>query len=81
VPPDPLRTRIYFLNVLPMAKRLAFVRAARKGAERNLVEVRAECKRWRQQGGMRYLADRGALCAMETRCEWLREVEKALSNS
>lgn len=78
VPPDPVRTRIHFLDVLPRAKRLAFVRSALKGAHRNLSKVRAECQRSKVQGGVPYWVARGALYTMEARCKWLRQIQQIL---
>jgi DNA-binding PadR family transcriptional regulator len=78
VPPDPLRTRIRFLGLLPPAQQRAFMGSARRSAERNLSVVRRDCEQWRTVGGPRYFIAKGALMMMEARCEWIRDVERSV---
>jgi DNA-binding PadR family transcriptional regulator len=81
VPPDPLRTRVRFLDLLSPREQASFLKMAQRSASENLRSVRADCERWKSQGGFRYLIARGAALAMEARCRWLREVQKTLSAS
>jgi hypothetical protein len=81
VPPDPLRTRMYFLDLLPEKSRRKFMKAALLGAERNLLKVREDWKNRKSAGGVWYLAALGALASMEARRDWLRAVQKGLARS
>jgi DNA-binding PadR family transcriptional regulator len=81
VPPDPLRTRMYFLDLLPEKRRRKFVKAALMGADENLSKVREDCKNRKSAGGVWYLAALGALHSMEARRDWLRSVQKGLDRS
>jgi len=78
VPPDPLRTRIRFLGLLAPAQQRAFVKSARRSAERHLLAVRRDCDRWRTVGGPRYFVAKGALMMMEARCRWIRDVDRSV---
>jgi DNA-binding PadR family transcriptional regulator len=79
VPPDPLRTRVRFLELLSPGRRVAFLRSARASVNYQMQVVQADCKRWKSERGFRYMMSRGALASMEARHRWLREVEIELS--
>jgi DNA-binding PadR family transcriptional regulator len=81
VPPDPLRTRVRFLDLLSPLEQISFLKMAQQSTRQNLLSVEADCKRSKPQGGFRYLIALGALVAMEARCEWLREVQKTMSTA
>jgi DNA-binding PadR family transcriptional regulator len=71
-PPDPIRTRVNFLGLLPAADRAAFLAAAAEAIAAGLAALAAapdkagldECER---------LALRGSLRTMEARLAWVRE--------
>ncbi len=77
-PPDPLRTRIAFMTVLPAAERLAFL----KEIETRLVKLLAV----EEAGAAERRADnphfvwmvRGAIAMQKTRLKWLRGVITSL---
>lgn len=79
VPPDPLRTRIRFLEILAPPLRRHFVRNAYQAARRHLAVIEEECAS--REGGNIYLhlTSRGALLSMHARIEYLREVAARLS--
>lgn len=78
VPPDPLRTRIRFLGVLPVGKQKEFLSVALRSVEGHLGEMRRDYKERRARGGFEYWMARGALMAMRARRAWLREIVVAL---
>jgi DNA-binding PadR family transcriptional regulator len=78
VPPDPLRTRIRFLDAINPSQRRAFLRDAHRRTQAHLRAVEADCERRRPKGGFQYLIARGALLSMQSRCAFLREVAESL---
>ena len=78
VPPDPLRTRIRFLGLLPLEKQKELLRVAQQSVEWHLLEMLSDCRRRRVKGGFEYWMARGALMAMRARRAWLREMVAAL---
>lgn len=78
VPPDPLRTRVRFLDLLSPREQASFLKMAQQSARQNQRTVEADCRSLKPQGGFRYLIALGAVLAMEARCRWLREVQKTL---
>jgi DNA-binding PadR family transcriptional regulator len=78
VPPDPLRTRIRFLGVLPLEKQKELLRVAQQSVDWHLGEMLRDYKERRAKGGFEYWMARGALMAMRARRAWLREMVMAL---
>ena len=78
VPPDPLRTRIRFLGVLPVGKQQELLRVALQRVEWHLGEMLRDYKDRRAKGGFERWMARGALMAMRARRAWLREMVAAL---
>jgi DNA-binding PadR family transcriptional regulator len=74
VPPDPLRTRVRFLEAVGNNQREAFLLNAHQRTQTHLRAVEADCERKRAKGKFQYLMARGALLSMQSRCAFLREV-------
>ncbi len=74
VPPDPLRTRIRFLGLLPLEKQKELLKVAHQSVEWHLLEMLSDFKKRRAKGGFEYWMARGALMAMRARRAWLREM-------
>lgn len=80
VPPDPLRTRLSFLAVLPAAARRAFVEEALAGNRAALQAARADLREARKgPDPWRRLVARGALAALRARKGWLEVVRRSLA--
>jgi DNA-binding PadR family transcriptional regulator len=80
VPPDPLRTRIRFLDALPPAKQKAFLKSAQIAVEMHLAEMRRDYPQRRAKGGFELWMARGALLAMRARLSWLRQLARAVGS-
>lgn len=78
VPPDPLRTRIRFLAVLPKGEQRAFVSNAWLQMQIQLLAVEKDCETPNAAGPFYDLMARGALLSMRSRCVFLKEVAHAL---
>lgn len=78
VPPDPLRTRVRFLDAISLSQQRAFVQNAQQRTQAHLRSVEADCEQKRAKGGFEYLMARGALLSMQSRCAFLQEVADAL---
>jgi len=78
VPPDPLRTRVRFLDAISTDQREAFLVNAHQRTQAHLRAVEADCERKRAEGEFQYLMARGALLSMQSRCAFLREVAEVL---
>ena len=78
VPPDPLRTRIAFMTVLPAARRRKFV----EEVEARLAEFVGVSERTHAEGRFANdyfeLMSRGAVAMQRTRLEWVRGVVATL---
>jgi DNA-binding PadR family transcriptional regulator len=73
VPPDPLRTRVGFLGILPPAERQAFVAGALAGVEAHMRIVHSDLERRRaDRSPWERLTARGALAMLKARRAWLR---------
>jgi hypothetical protein len=74
---DPIRTRVFFLDLIPLARRRAFVRHA---AAETLAAVKRQRLKVDEARGSaaEYLGRLGALRQLEARLSWLREVERIL---
>ena len=68
VPPDPLRTRLSFLAVLPAARRARFLAHAVQALERELEAYQGHARPERDE----LLARSAALAAMRARLGWFR---------
>jgi DNA-binding PadR family transcriptional regulator len=79
IPPDPLRTRVRFLEALSVRERRAFIVAARRAARRQLRVLEADVAVQRALGPFHCLMSRGALLAMQARLDFLDESAKSLS--
>ena len=73
-PPDPIRTRVGFLGLLPPADRTAFLAAAAAGLRRQLARLAAETS----DDPFDRLAARGSCRMTEARLAWLRDVAAEL---
>ena len=78
VPPDPLRTRIDFLGMLPTRVGRKFLQAAASGVEQQLSKIQHDMKRRKLNRGFDYWTARGAVLSMQARLRWLKEIAKAL---
>jgi len=78
VPPDPLRTRVRFLDVLNARQRRAFFQDAYQRMWAHVRTIQADCERKHGKGGFPYLMARGALLSIQSRCIFLKEAAEAL---
>ncbi len=78
VPPDPLRTRVRFLDAISRNQQRAFLQNAHQRTQAHLRAVEADCEQKRAKGGFEYRMARGALLSMQSRCAFLQEVADAL---
>jgi DNA-binding PadR family transcriptional regulator len=81
VPPDPLRTRLRFLEALSSLERCAFLAVAERELQTQLARVTDDCARRAQDGGYAYLVALGARTALQARLDWIREVAAVHSRS
>lgn len=78
--PDPIRTRLHFLQLLKSAgERTAFLAYAEELTLRAIGETRAFLKLERQNSEFDYLASVGGLYGLEARLKWLRMVRRQLA--
>ena len=75
ITPDPLRTRVYFLDALAPRRRKAFFMQARAALEEHLAVLAAQDTR----ETLDRLALRGAIALTRARIAWLEDVRRALS--
>lgn len=80
-PPDPLRTRLYFLEALPAPLRRRFLAEAEERVRGQLARLEEGADWDGGEGPWTVLADRGALRAMAGRLAWLEEVRRALERA
>jgi DNA-binding PadR family transcriptional regulator len=78
VPPDPLRTRVRFLDAMSNNQQRVFLLNAHQRTQAHLSVVEADCARKRAKGRFQYLMARGALLSMQSRCAFLQEVADML---
>lgn len=81
VPPDPLRTRIAFMSVMPVAGQRALLRHAATRMREHLELAERYAAATRSDGLYFELMGRGAIAMMRTRLEWIASVERALAQS
>jgi DNA-binding PadR family transcriptional regulator len=77
-PPDPLRTRVRFLGLLPKTDQKAFVLSAWDQVHVQLLAVEEDCATPNAAGPFYDLMARGALLTMQSRCRFLEEVADAV---
>ena len=76
---DPLRTRLYFLSVLPPGVQRAFLQHTRQKLLDQLVATRQDAERYRVSGDdFSRLAAAGGVMELESRIRWTELVARAL---
>jgi DNA-binding PadR family transcriptional regulator len=81
VPVDPVRTRMFFLGVLPPEEQEAFLADAEAKARAGVKALREEHEEHlRKEEAWEARATRGALLTQEARIEWLAEVRREIRN-
>lgn len=79
---DPIRTRVYSLDILDADERRQFVDDALEQTGRHMAVVRADCEAHRRAGSfLQHLGSRGVLSEMRARIRWLQELREALPRS
>lgn len=79
VPPDLIRTRIYFLGAVTLGERRAMLRSAAMQVEHELAANRAKLKQSRDEGNLfGELALEGIMLAMRARLKWLHKIAGAV---
>lgn len=75
IPPDPLRTRLSFLAVLPDDRRDVFLSRAEEQIRAQANDAEHECRRNLRAGRtLDYHISRGVLLVTKARLRWIREV-------
>jgi DNA-binding PadR family transcriptional regulator len=80
-PPDPLRTRVYFLGLLPARERRAFLARALAQLTAQIDELERYARSWPAEGATRYsrLASDGLTELARARHRWLAKVQAELA--
>jgi DNA-binding PadR family transcriptional regulator len=81
VPPDPLRTRLRFLEALPPAHQRQFLADAEALVHAHLARLQEEAEKSRVEGLYDFMNARGAVLAMEARLQWIREIGVAIAKA
>jgi DNA-binding PadR family transcriptional regulator len=81
VPPDPLRTRIAFMGVLPPAEQVAFLREVESGLIDSVAEEAHFVERGVADGANFELMARGAADMQRARLAWVRELLRRMDGS
>ena len=76
--PDPVRTRLHFLELLPPSRRAHFLKQALKLTDAAIVRTRAFLAEERANSEFDYLASLGGLYQLQARRKWLSELTAAL---
>lgn len=80
VPPDLVRTRVYFLGAIAPAERRSMLRDAAKRVRGQLAANRKKLKRFKSTGNVfAALAVEGIILVMQARLDWLRRIESSPS--
>jgi DNA-binding PadR family transcriptional regulator len=79
VPPDPLRARIAFMNILPAAEQQAMLREIETRMRGQLARARRSLAAGDPGGHTFDLMARGAVAMLQTRVEWIASVRRALA--
>ena len=78
IPPDPLRTRLSFLAVLPDEQREAFLSRAEETIRAEARDAARACREELGAGRtLDYLISRGVLLVSRARLRWIREVARS----
>ena len=77
---DPIRTRTFFLDVLPAAERRAFVIEAERRTSEALEQFRKDSASMKERS-LEYLARLGGSHALEARRRWLRTIRERVSSA
>jgi DNA-binding PadR family transcriptional regulator len=78
VPPDPLRTRLPFLEVLPVAERRAYLDRAAARMRVHLERSREKLGVARREGPREVAVTEGAIAMLETRLKWIKRVRNRI---
>lgn len=81
VPPDPLRTRIAFLDVLPPADRRAFLRDAAQRMRQHLAAAERGLATGEPGGPYFELMAEGAVAMLRARLAWLARARRTLERA
>lgn len=77
----PIRTRMYFLGLLPPERRIAFVDDALSMLSEEIREVKAFCDEYREQGEQySELAMESGLYFLQSQVRWLKKVRERLTD-
>jgi DNA-binding PadR family transcriptional regulator len=76
VPPDPLRTRMPFLEVLPAPERRAYLDRAAAGMRVHLERSREKLRAARHEVSLDVMTTEGAIAMLEARLDWIQRVRK-----
>ena len=81
-PPDPIRTRLFFLGALSPAQRRRFLDRAIEGLERQVEVLRAYARRYARDDGQALSrhASEGMTAVTRARLRWLRSVRASLGD-
>ena len=79
VPPDPLRTRMVFLALLPPAARRDYLSGAQTRMREHLARARRDLAHRRGEGPYAALVAEGAIAAIEARLRWLGRASTKLA--
>jgi hypothetical protein len=80
VPPDPIRTRVRFLGLLPPPARLGFLNEVVEKLQHDLAQLEGKPARVATDS-FEPLALRGSYLALQARLTWVKEVIETLSTS
>lgn len=76
---DPIRTRAYFLGLLPPRRRREFLVDAQRRLKRQIPVIEAECERYRAAGDeFSAMAMSGALFVLRARLAWIAQLRRRL---
>ena len=79
VPPDPLRTRIFFFSKLTSPERLEALNQALAQIEGESIKLEADSRRNESNDQFAHFASRGALKVARARRQWIKEMIRALT--
>jgi DNA-binding PadR family transcriptional regulator len=74
VPPDPLRTRLPFLEVLPAAERRAYLERVAASMSVHLERSREKLRATRHEVNLDVMVTEGAIAMLEARLKWIKRV-------
>jgi len=80
VPPDPLRTRIPFLEILSVGDRRAYLADAADRMRIHLERSRENLEAKRREGPWAIAVAEGAIAMLETRLKWIASVKRRIND-